>query len=302
MTFKHVLLGDTDSAYIRLDIYAERNRIAPSRETMVAIADSLQRLLQERLPDILSEKFVTNPKYLEILEPGREIVGRKALLKDKKKRYAIHIVDSEGFEVDKLKVMGMEVRRSDTPSFIQDFLQKCLVEVVQKDADYERMRGIVTDFRKTFRAMDPWRQGSPGRVKNLGTAMSDYQNWRKQIERGYHDIPAPKMHWTVKAALQTNLLMEHHQERRWDMIRDGDKVEVIYLRSNLDKIDAVAIKSGELYVPDWFRELPFDVERMEQKLIDQKLFNVIGDVLGWDFTPPVNHSETVLSADEDFYK
>ena len=102
-TYKHVIQGDTDSAYLRLDRYAEAHDIEMTRDNMVELADQIQKKLHDNLPGILADKFVTTRKYLEILEPGREIVGRKALLKDKKKRYAIHVVDDEGKKVDKPK-------------------------------------------------------------------------------------------------------------------------------------------------------------------------------------------------------
>lgn len=299
--FKHVLMGDTDSAYVRLDLYAERMGIERNRENMTTLADALQKRLEDDLPEILGRKFVTDPENIKILEPGRETVGRKALFKDKKKRYAIHVIDDEGFPADKLKVMGMEVRRSDTPAHIQEFLLEGLKRVVQHDATFDDLLEYVQEFRANFRNMDPWRQGSPGRVKNLAKATRAFDAWCDKIENGKVGEKLPQMHVTVKAALSTNRLIKHFDDHRWDLIRDGDKVEVIYLKDNPFQLDCVAIKTGETYVPDWFKELPFDSARMEEKLIDKKLFNVIGDILGWDFTPPKTFADELFDRDDDFY-
>lgn len=301
MTYRHVIQGDTDSAYLRLDRYAEAHDIEMTRDNMVELADKIQKKLQDDLPGILADKFVTTKSFIEILEPGREIVGRKALLKDKKKRYAIHVVDDEGKPVDKIKIMGMETRRSDTPVVIQEFLLECLTAVVMQDVDYEGVMELVDEFRAKFRAMDPWRRGSPGRVRNLRKAMHEFERYQTKIGKGHAGLKKPRMHVTVKAALNTNLLMEANDEHRWDKIRDGDKVEVIYLRDNIDLIDAVAIKTGELYVPEWFQILPFHVDRMEEKLIDRKLFNVLGDIMDWDFSRPKTYASEVLEAVDDFY-
>lgn len=296
---QHVILGDTDSSYVRLDEYAEHHGIDLDKDTAVILADTLQKKIKDELPDILASKFVTSSDYIKILEPGREIVGRKALLKSKKKRYAIHVVDDEGKTVDKLKIMGMETRRSDTPAFIQDFLTECVTKVVKEDVNYETLRSYVDEFRTIFRNMDPWRRGSPGRVNALKKHTYKYQNW---IETSYQTgNKPPQMHITVKAALNTNRLMDFHNEHRWDKIHDGDKVEVIYLTNNPEQMDCVAIKTGEIYVPDWFKELPFDLPRMEEKLIDKKLFNVLGEVLKWDFTPPTNFVDDITRIVDDFY-
>lgn len=299
-SYKHVLMGDTDSAYVRFDYYAERHGLVPDKKIVVDLADRLQAQMKRELAGILADKFVTKSEHISILTPGREIVARKGLFKDKKKRYALHIVDKEGFDTDKLKIMGMETRRSDTPAVIQTFLTECLVRVVQKDQGYDDLRGFVDEFREKFRGMDGWRRGSPGRVKNLATATKAFDAWADAVATGMPPPELPRMHITVKAALSSNRLMDHHGETRWDRIRDGDKVEVIYLKPNPELLDCVAIRTGEIYVPDWFKQLPFDVARMEEKLVDQKLFNVIGDILGWDFRPDKTFAKEVVKM-SDFY-
>ena len=53
-----------------------------------------------------------------------------------KKRYAALVVDNEGFRTDidgkvgKVKAMGLDLRRSDTPVFMQEFLSELLLMVL----------------------------------------------------------------------------------------------------------------------------------------------------------------------------
>ena len=298
--FKNVIYGDTDSAYCTMIHYLERRGIKDDNEKAIEIADMIGEQLNESMPRFLSEAFLIPEERGRIVEAGREVVATRGLFKDKKKRYALHVIDEEGKPKDKLKIMGMEVRRSDTPRFIQVFLEELIGDVVREGLDYDGVRAKVDEFRKTFRKMDPWRQGSPGRVKNLGKNEDVYNTWRRKSQEGVLGLSKPLVHITVKAAINTNALMEKNQDHRWDKIREGDKVEVIYLKDNPMGMDAVAIRTGELYVPEWFKELPFDVERMEEKLVDKKLFNTIGDILSWDFSPPKNHADKVMET-EDFY-
>lgn len=83
--FKHVVYGDTDSCYLHLSNYAIDNDIEMTPDKAVLIADRLQKKLQTDLSDIIAKRFVTPPDNIKILEPGREIVGRRGLFKDKKK-------------------------------------------------------------------------------------------------------------------------------------------------------------------------------------------------------------------------
>jgi len=294
-----ILVHNTDSLYAHLKNYANLHNLDLDVEQAITIADNLQKRLQADLPSILGNKFLSPPDAIKILEPGREIVGRRGLYKAKKKRYAIYIVDDEGKSVDKLKIMGMETQRSDTPKYIQAFLKKCLNAVVRNDAGYEDVKQIVDSFRSDFRKMDPWRRGSPGGVKNLTKNTKLNEQWLKDSDR--IGVKKPLMHFSVRAAINTNLLIKQNNEHRWDYIHDGDKVEVLYLKDNPEGIGAVVIKAGETYVPEWFKILPFDIIKMEKKLLDKKLFNVIGDVLNWDFTPSKSYVDEIAQVVDDFY-
>ena len=66
-----------------------------------------------------------------IIKAGREVVGRSGVFITKK-RYAIMCLDIEGYQPEggKLKVMGMDIKRSDTSEFVQDFLEECLSDAL----------------------------------------------------------------------------------------------------------------------------------------------------------------------------
>jgi len=63
-------------------------------------------------------------------------------------------------------------------------------------------------------------------------------------------------------------------------IMDGMKVVVCKLKSNPLDYTSVAYPVDELRLPQWFKDLPFDHEAMENTIIDNKLENLIG-VLKW---------------------
>jgi len=126
------------------------------------------------------------------------------------------------------------------------------------------------------------------------------RNYEQARAEGDVDTKKPRLHFSVTAANNTNILMEHFKEHRWDVIRDGDKIEVLYLRPNDLEITSVAIKVGENFVPDWFKALPFDDFRHEAKLIDRKLDNMIGSVMDWTFEP-VRDYQDVLFKEVDFF-
>jgi hypothetical protein len=130
--------------------------------------------------------------------------------------------------------------------------------------------------------MPPWKRGSPVRVNNFQNTMKKLEEYDRAQDDHDFNAKKPLAYWAVVAANNTNILMEKFKEQRWEILRDGDKVEILSLKPNDHHIDSVAVRVGETYIPEWFRDLPFDDAAHETKLIDQKLQNVFGG-LGWDF-------------------
>ena len=99
-----------------------------------------------------------------LIKAGRELVADRGLFITKK-RYAVNIIDLEGKRLDingalgKTKVMGLDLKRSDTPKVIQDFLLEILnlaLSGAQKESIIERIR----EFKYEFMDRPGWEKGS----------------------------------------------------------------------------------------------------------------------------------------------
>ena len=290
--FDRVVLlgGDTDSTYINYEGFLDREGIEKNLENVIMVGEWVGDEINKSFSSYLSEQFLVPPDRCNIVQVKRETVFDRAIFKDKKKRYAMHVLDKENKRVqkgnkDELKIVGMEVKRSDTPRHIQDFLQECLRLVLVEGYEEEELRAYVEEYRAKFREMESWQRGSPVRLHNLEVTNDKLDRFADAQED--HDFSAkkPLAYYAVMAARNTNILMQKFRENRWESLKDGDKVEILSLQQgNEYRMDAVALRVGEEYVPKWFQSLPFDDNAHEQKLIDQKLLNVFGG-LGWDFEP-----------------
>lgn len=284
---REVLLGgDTDSTYISYDAFMTREGIEKTLENAVEIGDWVGSEIDESFMAHLSEQFLVPPERCKIVQAKRETVFDRAIFKDKKKRYAMHVRDKEGKTIpkghkDELKIVGLEVKRSDTPKVIQDFLQECLRLVLVEGYEEEDLRSYVDGFRHEFRKLPSWKRGSPVRLKKL-LVSAEILKQHEQNSDGVDD-KKPAIYYVVNASNNTNILMQRFNETRWEPLKDGDKVDFLYLRpKNEYEMDSVAIRVGEDYIPEWFQNLPFDDQAHETKLIDQKLENFFGG-LGWEF-------------------
>ena len=85
----------------------------------------------------------------------------------------------------------------------------------------------------------------------------------------------------VRASINWNTLKRMHGDKYSQEVVDGMKVIVCKLKQNPLGYTSVAYPTDQLRLPDWFKELPFDNDAMEEAIIDKKLSNLIG-VLDWD--------------------
>ena len=80
--------------------------------------------------------------------------------------------DKEGKRADvdgkegKMKAMGLDLKRSDTPVFVQDFLSELLYMVLQ-GKDEKEVLDRISEFRAEFKARPGWEKGSPKRANNM---------------------------------------------------------------------------------------------------------------------------------------
>ena len=171
----------------------------------------------------------------------------------------------------KVKAMGLDLKRSDTPVFMQDFLSEILMMVLQERSEADILERI-SEFRTEFKLRPGYEKGSPKRANRVG----DYM--RKEQREGKANMPGH-----VRASINWNTLKRMNGDKYSQEIVDGMKVIVCKLKTNPLGYTSVAYPTDELRLPDWFKELPFDNDAMEETIIDNKLGNLIG-VLNYDLS------------------
>jgi DNA polymerase elongation subunit (family B) len=224
------------------------------------------------------------------------LVGSEMCIRDRrsifitKKRYAINIYDKEGKRKDvngstgQIKAMGLDLKRADTPKYVQDFLMSVL-ERVLNGAGRPEVVEMVKEFKNHMSKQDSWTKGSPKSVNNL-TTYGD-----KERDQGKTNMPGH-----VRAALNWNRLRQANGDNYSQKIVDGMKIVVCKLKANPLGYTSIAYPTDELRLPTWFTELPFDDQAMEQTLVDEKIDNLLG-VLNWD----IRSSTDTQTTFDDFF-
>ena len=286
-----IIYGDTDStyfsAYPALKDEIDAGKISWTKEDVTQLYDTIAEEVSNTFPQFLYDTFNVPISNSEgVIKSGREIVAESGLF-IKKKCYPALVYDDEAKRRDvggspgKVKAMGLDLRRSDTPKFVQEFLSDILLDtLLHKGEDHVIQK--IRDFKKEFDAMHPWKKGAPKSVNNLTNYREKEEAMIKAKLEGKK--VAFSMPGHVRASLNWNSIRRIHNDNVTGQIVDGQKIIVCKMKETAgNQYSSVAYPVDEAHLPDWFTELPFDNEAMMAATVDKKVKNLLG-VLKWDLS------------------
>jgi DNA polymerase elongation subunit (family B) len=291
-----VIYADTDSSYFScIPVMGSEFFIATypnfevTKDSIIKLYDDAADRVNATFPPFMDKAFNTTLERGAIIKAGREIVALKGLF-IKKKKYACLLYDKEGERYDvngkagKIKAMGLDLKRADTPKMMQKFLNEVLMDLLTGHTKDE-IFGKILNFRRDFKRLPSWEKGTPRKVNGL-------TKYREKAESAFAEMNALKlkvkdkkmtMPGHVDASLNWNKLVKMNHDTYSTVISDGQKVIVCKMKPGPLKMKAVAYPIDQMHLPEWFKEMTFDDDEMENVIIDKKLNNLV-DVLGWDLT------------------
>jgi DNA polymerase elongation subunit (family B) len=288
---KSIIYGDTDSVYFSaFPVFKkeiESKEIEWTKDSVIEMYDAIAEQVNDTFADYMARAHnVLNPEQGRIIAAGREVCASSGIFITKK-RYAILVYDLEGFRTDtddkpgKIKAMGLDLKRSDTPAFMQEFLSEVLLKTLTGATEKDIIARII-EFRQEFRSMPAWEKGTPKRVNKLTYYYGqEYYMDSKTGQESYKGKSNMPGH--VRAAINYNRLRRINGDRYSMEITDGMKTVVCKLKQNPMDMTSIGYPTDIAHLPEWFTELPFDIDEMEEGIITQKVSNLLG-VMGWDLS------------------
>jgi len=215
----YVIAIDTDSIYLTMENLVEK--VAADKDTVGKIK-YMDKVCEEIFQPFIDQTYQKLADYMNAyaqkMQMKREVLADKAIW-TAKKRYVINVHNSEGVQYakPKIKVMGLEMVKSSTPAVIRDKLKDSL-DVILKGNESD-LHTYVREFKKEFDKMA---------VEDIAFPRSC--NGVKQYAGSPIYIKGTPIQ--VRGAL----LYNHHLRRlgldkKYQAIRDGDKIKFVYLRT-----------------------------------------------------------------------
>ncbi|MDV7400690.1 hypothetical protein RZS08_55250, partial [Arthrospira platensis SPKY1] len=97
----------------------------------------------------MRETFLCSPGYDDKIQCGREVVSDRGIFVEKK-RYILHLVDVEGKSVDKMKVMGLDIKKTTIPRAVSDQIES-FVERLLKGEEWSSVARSIVEYKDQLR-------------------------------------------------------------------------------------------------------------------------------------------------------
>ena len=266
----YVVAIDTDSIYLTLETLIEKVCDGKTTEQKIKYMD---KICEEVFQPFIDSGYQELAEYMNAY--SQKMVMKREVLADKgiwtaKKRYILNVHNSEGVQYakPKIKVMGLEMVKSSTPAVIRDKLRDSIQVIL--NGDQEDLHKYIADFRKDFDNLPVQEIAFPRGVNG----MKQYAG-------------SPIYSKGTPIAVRGSLLFNHHCkrlgiEKKYQAIRDGDKIKFIYVRvPNPFQEDIIAFPQ---VLPKEFKlESYIDYDKMFEKVFLDAL-QIVVEPLGWKTT------------------
>jgi len=265
----YIVASDTDSVYICLDNIVQKHMNGLDNQKIVK---RLDKFCNEILTPYIEKQYEELKNYLNCpvqkLHMKREGIANKGVW-TAKKRYMLNIFMGEDnvlLSVPETKVMGIEVVRSSTPQSVRSALRKCIEIILNKDE--QELIDYIQKFKQEFSSLPIEEIAFPRSCNDVNKYYDSSTIFKKSTPIA------------VKGALiYNNLIRTMKLTKKYNLIRDGEKVKFIYLKE--PNLSGSKVISFSQVLPAEFNlhnSVDFDLQ-FEKSFLDP--LKTITDCINW---------------------
>jgi DNA polymerase elongation subunit (family B) len=268
----YVIASDTDSIYLSLDRLVSETitKQSPNASTSDIIT-FMDKICDAKIQPFIDKAYNDLAKYINAR--SQKMIMKREALADRgiwtaKKRYILRVYNNEGvaYTKPKIKVMGLEVKKSSTPAFFRDKMEECIRLMLgsTQDALISYIENVRRDMMNSDISDISFPRGVNGLIK--------FADGKTIFGKGC------PIH--VRGSLVYNhLLRTKKLEKIYPKINEGEKIKFIYIKEpNTIRSNVIAFPSE---LPKEFGLEKFiDYDTQFQKAFVEPI-KIITESIGW---------------------
>ncbi len=251
-----IIYGDTDSCYFRT--YAE------SLEDAKAVCEIVEKKTNDSFTEFSKEAFNSDNN---VIKAGLDLISSRCIF-IKPKMYIMHLDHFDGNDCDKMKVMGLQIKKTNIPKPIGTQLTKFIEELL-KGGNWRSIQERIVDYKEKILASENiMDMGLPKGIKGIEAYT---QRWKAKEE----GLTLPGH---VSASILYNICLEQYGDKESARITSGTKIKTFYLTEKFGNFKSIAMPTDTKTLPTWFKEYfepIIDRDAQGIRLIDSPLKNIL---------------------------
>ena len=274
-----------NSIYLSLDNLVNKTIIEQRQNaTTKDIIDFMDKICENKIQPFINKSYIELAGYTNAY--SQKMIMKRETLSDRgiwvaKKRYLLNVHNNEGVEYTKpkLKVMGLEMIKSSTPSACREKLWEA-IDIILNKTETDIIE-FISKFKKTFNESLSEDIAFPRTVNGL-KKFSD--------EKTIFGKGCP-IH--VRGALAYNHLIKVNKlDKKYPIIKEGEKIKFLYLKEpNTAHSHVISFPHSIPSEFDLTKFIDYDLQ-YEKSFVDA--LKIILDRVGWK-TEKVNSLESFFS-------
>jgi DNA polymerase elongation subunit (family B) len=265
----YVIASDTDSIYLKLGSLVDKvHKDKTDTNKIIAFMD---RVCEDKIQPSIDESYKNLAEYVHAF--AQKMQMKREALADKgiwtaKKRYILNVYNNEGVAYNEpyMKVMGLEMVKSSTPSAIREKMKKS-IKIMMQGTEND-IHEFIADFKVNFKKLPVEDISFPRGLNGL----KDYADSVIMYKKG------TPIH--VKGAILYNhYLVKMGLDKKYPKIQEGEKVKFTYIKQPNPFKDMVISYPGRLPVEFGLQQyIDYDLQ-FEKAFIEP--IKVVLDCMGW---------------------
>ena len=265
----YVCYTDTDSCYVVLDALVSRLNMQDKPED--TIVDFIDKVSKEKLEPFIDQCYrelaAEMNAHSHQMFMKRENISVSGIWNGKK-RYAMHVRDSEGvrYEKRKLKYVGLEAKRSNVPEICRGWLEVCYdLALSEKQAE---LHTFVAQCQKEYYTFAPEEVAAVSTANNIAKFQQD----------GFVAGKGTPRH--IKGVINHNKLASLDTTRALKPITESEKVMIVEMSPKKNKYGFEVFAFTGYFPRGYDLEKAIDYGVMFEKNFIEPLKNFLGSI-GW---------------------